>query len=98
MANIKVKESKKGTIKTLNKAVIGTEKMKNRIVETKEKINETNQNSEDNSTNYAINKITTTTQNTPYTINKLNSIGKSNFKQTRDHKKTLWIKLKNYSD
>ena len=48
MANIKVKESKKGTVKTLNKAVIGTEKMKNRIVETKEKINETNQNSEDN--------------------------------------------------
>lgn len=94
MANIKVKESKKGTVKTLNKAVIGTEKMKNRIVETKEKINETNQNSEDNSTNYAINKITTTTQNTPYTINKLNSIGKNNFKQTKENFNNINSKIK----
>ena len=30
MADIKVKQSKKGTIKSLNKAVVGTEKIKNR--------------------------------------------------------------------
>lgn len=94
MLNIKVKESKKGTIKTINKSVVGTERMKNRIVETKEKINETNQNSENNSTNYAINKITTTTQNTPYTINKLNSLGKNNLKQTKENLNNINAKIK----
>ena len=33
MADIKVKESKKGTVKTINKAVVGTEKMKDRLVQ-----------------------------------------------------------------
>ena len=39
MADIKVKESKKGTVKTINKAVVGTEKMKDRLVQAKDKTN-----------------------------------------------------------
>ena len=37
MVDIKVKQSKKGTIKLLNKAVVGTEKMKDKLVQAKDK-------------------------------------------------------------
>ena len=58
MADIKVKETKKGTIKTLDKATVGTQKIKNRIVETKERINEqTTQEENRVGTNYAIDKV-----------------------------------------
>ena len=58
MADIKVKESKKGTIKTLNKAVVGTEKIKNGVVQTKDKIKEETMQEENSSgTNYAIDKV-----------------------------------------
>ena len=55
MANIKVKQSKKGTVKTINKAVVGTEKMKDRLVQAKDKTKETYQEeTSDNGTEYAI--------------------------------------------
>ena len=41
MADIKTKDSKPKTIKTLNKAVVGTQNIKDNLVSTKEKINDT---------------------------------------------------------
>ena len=38
MADIKLRETKKGTIKTLNKSVVGLQKMKSELVQAKEKI------------------------------------------------------------
>ena len=58
MVDIKVKQSKKGTIKLLNKAVVGTEKMKDKLVQAKDKTKETYQEeTSNNGTDYAINKI-----------------------------------------
>ena len=44
MADIKTKDSKSKTIKTLNKAVVGTQNIKDNLVSTKEKINDNTQN------------------------------------------------------
>jgi hypothetical protein len=89
VVDIKIKESKKGTIKSLNKAVVGTEKIKNRITDTKEKVNEnTSQEKNTSGTNYAVNKVSNEISNTPYNIkklNKLNQYGKENFIETREN-------------
>lgn len=98
MADIKVKETKKGTIKTLDKATVGTQKIKNRIVETKEKINEqTTQEENRAGTNYAIDKVSNTISNTPYNIkrvNRLNRKGKNSFEETKQNIVTARQKIK----
>ena len=58
MADIKLKETKKGTIKTLNKSVVGTQKVKNNIISTKEKVLENTEKEDNNNGNiYAVNKV-----------------------------------------
>lgn len=98
MADIKVKETKKGTIKTLDKATVGTQKIKNRIVETKEKINEqTTQEENRAGTNYAIDKVSNTISNTPYNtkrVNRLNRKGKNSFEETKQNIATARQKIK----
>lgn len=84
MADIKVKNREKDKIKTLNKSVHTARKIENRLVSTKEKINEIYQNQESSETDYAINKLSTTLSNTPYNIRKVNQYGKNAFKSTKD--------------
>ncbi len=82
MADIKVKKSKKETIKTIDKTVIGTQKLKNKLIETKERMKDDVAQEENASgTNYAINKITNSINNTPYNIGKINRIGQKSYKQ-----------------
>lgn len=106
MADIKVKQSKKGTIKSLNKAVVGTEKIKNRIVETKEKVTkQTSQEENISGTNYAVNKISNQITNTPYNIKRIKQInryGKENFVKTKQNinianQKIKYAKRKNHA-
>ena len=85
MADIKTKSSKKGTIKTINKQLVGMQRVKDRLVETKEKIQENTEQAEDNGTNYAINKISNTSQKVPYKMEQLNRYGKNNIKQTKEN-------------
>ena len=40
MADIKIKEKKKGTVKTLNKAIVNTEKVKDKSIQMKNKVSE----------------------------------------------------------
>lgn len=95
MIDIKIKESKKGTIKTLNKTVVETQKFKSRLIETKEKINENIQEDEKISgTNYAINKITNSTKSSPYYIKKSNRIGKESYKKTKENLQIIKQKIK----
>ena len=57
MADIKVKESKKGKIKTINKAVVGTQKIKNNVFDRNNQITEPNTKEENiSATEYAIEK------------------------------------------
>lgn len=89
MADIKVKESKKGTIKTLNKAVVGTEKIKNGVVQTKDKIKEETMQEENTSgTNYAIDKVSNEITNTPNNlkrVNRINTYGKEKYIETKEN-------------
>lgn len=98
MADIKVKESKKGTIKTLNKAVVGTQRIKNEIVQTKEKIGEETMQEENTSNiNYAMDRISDKVANTPNNlkrINKINTYGKSKYIETRENIKKSVQKIK----
>ena len=103
MADIKVKQSKKGTIKTINKAVVGTEKMKDRLVQAKDKTKETYQEeTSNNGTEYAINKISKTASNLPNNVYRLNKYGKKNFDKTVQNiqnvnQKMKTIKKKNHA-
>ena len=95
MADIKIKQSKKGTVKTINKAVVGTEKVKDRLVQVKDKTKETYQEeTSDNGTEYAINKISNTTSNLPNDIYRLNKYGKRNFDKTVQNIQNVNQKLK----
>lgn len=83
MVDIKIKQNEKKTIKTINKALVSTEKMKNNLVQTKDKTKELYKEENSNSgTNYAIRKISSTISSTPNNVKKLNNYGKSDFKQT----------------
>ena len=85
MADIKVKQSKKGTIKTFDKTTVNLQKLKNNIISTKEKTKEAYENDNNSGTEYAINKITRTMSETPQNLYNANRIGKNSFKQTTEN-------------
>lgn len=85
MANIKVKESKKGAIKTLEKNLINVQKFKDNLISAKDKTKDTYENNYNSGEEYASNKIATTMSNAPDNIYRVNKIGKSNFKQTQEN-------------
>ena len=87
MANIKTKDSKPKTIKTLNKAVVGTQNIKDNIVSTKEKINENTPNKNDeNNIEYGSNTITGASSITASTVaTKFNKYGKKSFEETKEN-------------
>lgn len=102
MADIKTKSSKKGTIKTIDKQIVGIQKTKDRLTQTKERIRENTDKTEDSETNYAINKISNTSQNAPYKIEKLNRYGKNSVNQTKENiiktnEKVKYIKKRNHA-
>lgn len=84
MANIKTKDSKPKTIKTLNKAVVGTKNLKDNIVSTKEKFkdNSNKNNHEENTIDYGSNAITGASSITASTIaTQFNKNGKNHSKR-----------------
>ena len=90
MADIKIKEKKKGTVKTLNKAIVNTEKVKDKSIQMKNKVSEAYEETNENGTNYAINRISRQTKRTPDDIRRLNRIGKEILRKLlRTHKKRL---------
>lgn len=82
---IKVKEKLKGTIKTIDKSRIVAERIKDSIVNIKEK--EANINSSDNNTiDYASDKIKyVANRSADESINQFNKIGKKSFDNTKDN-------------
>ena len=76
MADIKVKDIAKKGVKTINKAVVQTERFKDNIVRTKEKAEETVSN-DINSNEYASNKIKFATDRAfDESVNQFNKQGK----------------------
>lgn len=98
MADIKLKEFGKKTVKTLNKGAIATERFKDTIVHTKEKAEKTTSNDE-NIVEDGSNKITyvanRTAQETVYHFNKY---GKKAVVETKDNIIKTKVKIKNIKD
>ena len=100
MADIKTKDSKPRTIKTLNKAVVGTQNIKDNLVSTKEKINDNTQNKhEENNIEYGSNQITGASSITASAVaTKFNKYGKKSFEETKDNIIKSKVKIKEFKD
>lgn len=94
MADIKIKEKAKKGVKTINKAVVQTEKFKDNIVRTKEKAEETVSN-DINSNEYASNKIKIATNKAvDEGINQFNKQGQKSLLKTKENYQKSKAKIK----
>ena len=94
MADIKIKEKAKKGVKTINKAVVQTEKFKDNIVRTKEKAEETVSN-DINSNEYASNKIKfATNKAVDEGINQFNKQGQKSLFKTKENYQKSKAKIK----
>ena len=94
MADIKVKDKKKKGVKTINKAVVQTERFKDNIVRTKEKAEETVSN-DINSNEYASNKIKFATDRAfDESVNQFNKQGQKSFMKTKENYQKSKAKIK----
>ena len=84
MADIKLRETKKGTIKTLNKSVVGLQKMKSELVHAKERIQDIGK-QEDNANDYATGRVSSSMQETPNTMIRTNRKMINNYKNARQN-------------
>lgn len=98
MADIKVKEVGKKTIKTLDKGTIATERLKDTIVHTKEKAENT-QSNDSNIVEDGSNKITFVANRTvDETLYHFNKYGKKAVVETKDNVIKTKVKIKNIKD
>lgn len=94
MADIKVKDIAKKGVKTINKAVVQTERFKDNIVRTKEKAEETVSN-DINSNEYASNKIKFATDRAfDESVNQFNKQGQKSFLKTKENYQKSKAKIK----
>ena len=94
MADIKVKDIAKKGVKTINKAVVQTERFKDNIVRTKEKAEETVSN-DINSNEYASNKIKFATDRVfDESVNQFNKQGQESFMKTKENYQKSKAKIK----
>lgn len=98
MANIKVKDVAKKSIKTINKTAIQTERFKDTIVRTKEKAEESV--SDDiNSVEYASNKIKFATNRTvDEGIHQFNKQGQKSLMKTKENYQKTKVKIKAFKE
>lgn len=83
MSDIKVKQSNKETIKTLDKKAINMQKFKNNIISTKERTEGIYQDEYNSGTEYATDKVMKQIYNAPKSLYKINRNGINNVKETR---------------
>ena len=94
MADIKVKDIAKKGVKTINKAVVQTERFKDNIVRTIEKAEETVSN-DINSNEYASNKIKFATDRVfDESVNQFNKQGQKSFMKTKENYQKSKAKIK----
>lgn len=94
LADIKVKDIAKKGVKTINKAVVQTERFKDNIVRTKEKSEETVSN-DINSNEYASNKIKFATDRAfDESVNQFNKQGQKSFMKTKENYQKSKAKIK----
>lgn len=96
MADIKLKESKKGTIKTLDRGVVNAKRFKDNLISVNDKTKETYENNYNSGEEYATGRITQTISNAPNNIYKRNKVGRENFKRTKDNIFKIKDKVSNF--
>ncbi|MBO5183095.1 MAG: CHAP domain-containing protein [Bacilli bacterium] len=95
MSNIKTREVVKGTIKTLDKSTIVTQKTKDKLVDIKSKSENAYKSNEVNANEYAINKINNAERTAVVSASPLNKKGKNAFIETKQNIQKGKIKVKN---
>ena len=85
ISDIKTREVVKGTIKTIDKSVVATQKTKDNIVNVKQK-SENATNTEDRNINeYAVNRITNTSNAVVVSSGKIKQKGSDSVKTTKEN-------------
>ena len=98
MADIKVRDIKDKSVKTINKAVVQTERFKDTIVRTKEKAEETVSN-DTNANEYASNKISfATNRAVDESVYQFNKQGQKSLMKTKENYQKSKIKIKAFKN
>lgn len=85
MKDIKTKDSAKKTIRTLDKAVVGTQKIKNEFINSKDRIKQASDSSDESTQEYAANNAEYTFESVSKSgISKANKIGRNSFIETKN--------------
>ncbi len=85
MSNIKTKEVIKGTIKTIDKGLVATQKTKENIVNVKEKSEKAINSEESNANEYATNRIKNTSKSIIDNSGKIKQIGNQSVRKTKEN-------------
>lgn len=86
MADIKTRDTSKGTIKTINKAAVATERMKKAYVMTKDKAEHSTNASENSAEEYASDKIEAATDRAVHeTAYRADKVGRWGVRETRQN-------------
>ena len=85
MKDIKTKDSAKKTIRTLDKAVVGTQKIKNEYINSKDRIRQVSDSNGESAQEYAANNAEYTFESVSKSgISKANKIGRNSFIETKN--------------
>lgn len=86
MADIKTRDKVKGTIKTIDKAAVATERMKQAYISSKDKAEHSVQAKEHNAEEYASDKIFSGTENAVYEgVRQFDKAGRKGVKNTKEN-------------
>ena len=97
MADIKTRDTSKGTIKTINKAVVATERMKKAYVMTKDKAEHSTNASENSAEEYASDKIEAATDRAVHeTAYRADKVGRWGVRETRQNYQKAKTGIENF--
>ena len=97
MADIKTRDTSKGTIKTINKAAVATERMKKAYVMTKDKAEHSTNASENSAEEYASDKIEVATDRTVHeTAYRADKVGRWGVRETRQNYQKAKTGIENF--
>ena len=97
MADIKTRDTSKGTIKTINKAAVATERMKKAYVMTKDKAEHSNNASENSAEEYASDKIEAATDRAVHeTAYRADKVGRWGVRETRQNYQKAKTGIENF--
>ena len=97
MADIKTRDTSKGTIKTINKAAVATERMKKAYVMTKDKAEHSTNASENSAEEYASDKIEAATDRAVHeTAYRADKVGRWGMRETRQNYQKAKTGIENF--